>query len=112
MVWFALIDIVEIRGASMSPTLHDRQVVIVNRAAYGLHLFGRYIVRWDHPNVGDIVVYRSPLDGRAVAKRCIAIGRENGTVLLIGDNRSVSIDSRHYGTVAIEAIYGRVLLTP
>ena len=106
-VWFNIVDIVEVRGTSMSPTLYNHQVVLVNRAAYGVQLFGRYFVRWRNPEIGDIVVYRSPLDNNIVVKRCVANG--NNTLFLVGDNLDTSIDSRHYGTVSSTLVYGKVL---
>jgi signal peptidase I len=35
----------------------------------------------------------------------------NGTIFVMGDNRSPSIDSRQYGAVAFDRVVGRVLFT-
>jgi signal peptidase I len=72
-----------------------------------------------HP--GDIIVFESPVDGTLVIKRCAGIGGEqimNGntaiaippqTVFALGDNSDRSKDSRHYGTVPVSAIKGKVI---
>jgi len=69
------IDIVGVHGTSMQPTLEPGQVVMVNRLAYGLQipLLNRYVCFWHGVREGDIIVFESPLDHRAVVKRCIAV---------------------------------------
>jgi signal peptidase I len=68
------IDIFRIQGRSMEPLLADGERVFVNRLAYGFRLpiLNRYIVQWDTPAAGDLVVYTSPLTGELVVKRCWA----------------------------------------
>ena len=140
---FFTVDVVEVRGFSMLGALHDRQAVIVNRAAYGLQLpfVDRYLIRWGRPKRNEIVLYDSPLDGLPVIKRCIGVGGDTVIVtgnrvgiagaeyrpqliesakteqaktipqdrcFMVGDNSSHSIDSRHYGSIDISAIRGRV----
>jgi len=75
----------------MSPTLHSSQVVL-----------GWY----KKPAVGDIVLARQA--GREVVKRVEAI--KSGKVYLVGDNRTESHDSRHYGSVEFRDIIGSIMI--
>jgi signal peptidase I len=66
-------DAVAVQGPSMEPVLQDRQTVFVNRLAYGLRMPGRlgYILSWDEPSPGDLVVFRHPAGGHLAVKRCL-----------------------------------------
>src|SRR3989304_10363614 len=55
---------VRVEGSSMEPSLHDGEMVVVNRLAY----------RWSTPSRGDIVVFRFPLEpSRRFIKRVIGL---------------------------------------
>ena len=68
----------------------------------------------------DLVVVKDPdAEGRWVVKRVAALPGEQVVVggqtieagdgiVLLGDNAERSTDSRHYGSVPLEAVHGRV----
>lgn len=85
---------------SMEPSLAPGDYVLVNRWAY----------RRRAPAAGDVVVLRDPeASARFLVKRVSARVDEK-TLLVLGDNRERSRDSRHFGPVRREAIVGRLWL--
>ena len=88
-----------VRGESMRPTLLPGQKVLVNRLNY---IFLK-------PKIGDIVVVKSPEDGRMVIKRIDKV--EDGKYFVVGDNLKKSTDSRVFGAVSKSAIIGKVIHT-
>ena len=127
---------VGVDGSSMEPTVHDGDVALVWRlgAASGGLDRGDLVVYRDGD--GDLAVKRvvglpgdrvAMLDGRLTVDEVVVdepyvdqsrvdgvyLGRvvvPAGSVYVLGDDRSRSIDSRHHGPVADEAIVGRVVL--
>ncbi|ADK81737.1 signal peptidase I [Sediminispirochaeta smaragdinae] len=106
----SLFGIYTVEGHSMEPYLSPgRNVIIFKRIPFGS------IKR------GDILVYKSPFDGKTVIKRCTGLPGdtmtgENGEVIVpeeaffaLGDNLPLSDDSRHYGVVSRKAIKGKVV---
>jgi signal peptidase I len=129
---------VEIKGASMSPTLLDGQRFMLFRAPY----------IWRSPKQGEIVVIRDPQDHDLSIKRIIAVPNETVEILrdgvyvngeklkepyltsiaanasghktikstllgpndyfVLGDNRDFSADSRIYGPVPRNFILGHI----
>ena len=82
-------------GHSMSPTLKDGEVVLVDRAA--------------KIAVGDIVIARHPIEQNSeIVKRVTQIN-EQGHYFLVGDNLEESNDSRHFGAVTREYIKGKIV---
>ncbi len=121
---------VVVAGASMEPTLHDHQLVLINRNAY----------RGFSPERGDIVVFRE--GGELLIKRVHATGGDSvleglklepvhspngngfwdrvritrqirripaGYIYVLGDGLS-SCDSREFGPVPVSAVIGKVVL--
>lgn len=88
-----------VSGDSMHPGVQAGQIILVNRYAY---LLGT-------PEVGDVVVFRNPLSNRLTIKRLAAIA-DGPLYYVVGDNRSESVDSRHYGALTRDLIIGRVEL--
>ena len=87
------LDVVEVRGRSMAPTLlpGDRLLVARLRA-----------------RVGDIVLAHDPREPRReLIKRVTAIGEEG--VVLRGDNAAASTDARTFGALPAEAAAWRVV---
>lgn len=90
-----LVDVVQVRGRSMLPTLRPDDRLIVVR--------GLRPVR-----VGDVVLALDPRDAaRELVKRVAAIGPEG--VTLHGDNPSLSSDGRTFGALPAAAIRWRAV---
>jgi signal peptidase I len=139
LVFFLLVNQVTARirvdGASMEPTLHDGELVVVNRLAYLRH----------EPERGDIIVLRPPIDPqRRFIKRVIGIPGDTilvqngevfvngillhepyiaeaplysgewsvgpGEVFVLGDNRNNSADSQNWGNLDQDEIIGKAIL--
>jgi signal peptidase I len=133
-----------VSGASMEPTFHSHQVILVDRRYYN-----------DHPvHRGDVIIARE--GGMVLIKRVFALGGDTlwtllnaddgelyreivdpsmlprvqrlmpllpsyrltrytvppGTVYVVGDNTSASVDSRHFGPIPVTDVMGRVVNAP
>jgi signal peptidase I len=126
---------IRVEGSSMEPSLHDGELVVVNRLAY----------RWGAPQRGDIVVFHFPLDpDRRFIKRVIGLPGEHvvvgdgqvtvdgvrldepyiaasprysgeweiqpGQLFVLGDNRNNSSDSQTWGPVPLDQLIGKAWL--
>ena len=129
---------VKIHSNSMTPTLHDGDVIAVDKMSF----------RWRDPHRGEIVVAHSPDTDALIVKRVVAVAGDavgiydgrlqlngvfpdepyanndrmegsfygpvdvpHGYVFLLGDNRFESSDSRHFGFVPVSSITGRLAFT-
>lgn len=90
-----VVDVVQVRGRSMLPTLRpDDRLVVVRRLR--------------PVRVGDVVLALDPRDTRReLVKRVAAIGPEG--VTLHGDNASLSTDGRTFGALPATAIRWRAV---
>ena len=63
----------EIEGPSMEPTLLNGDRVVVSKFSYGLFLplSDQAIVNWATPEVGSVVIIKSPMDNVDIVKRVI-----------------------------------------
>jgi nickel-type superoxide dismutase maturation protease len=89
------LDVVEVRGSSMSPTLMpgDRLIVVRTRRA----------------RPGLVVLAADPRDGsRELVKRVSAVS--DAGVTITGDNPAASTDGRAFGAIPAEAVRWRVAL--
>jgi nickel-type superoxide dismutase maturation protease len=87
------LDVVEVRGRSMAPTLLPGDRLLIARLP---------------ARVGDVVLAHDPREPRReLIKRVTAIGPEG--VVLRGDNTSASTDARTFGAVPAEAAAWRVI---
>lgn len=64
-----------VEGPSMEPSLVNSQRLFVLRAAYGLSVPFRSeaLATWASPEVGDVVVIESPVDGIDLVKRVVGV---------------------------------------
>lgn len=93
----------------MEPAYYPGQIIWINRCAYGLQLpFTQiYVLRWGSPEAGDAIVFPNPKTGELVLKRCHH--KVGDRIFAVGDNRSHSTDSRDYGYIKEDIIYGNVM---
>lgn len=70
----AVADWNDVPSGSMEPTILPGDRIWVNKLAYGLRvpLTYRWVIQWDEPAPGEIVVLHSPADGQRLVKRLIA----------------------------------------
>ena len=88
------LDVVEVRGRSMAPSLLPGDRLLVIRA---------------RPRTGDVVLARNPRSpSRELIKRVSSFGA--GGVGLRGDNPAASTDERSFGAVPVEAVRWRAVL--
>ena len=79
----------------MQPTLNNNDVVLIEPT--------------DNIAVGDIVLAQHPYKQSVKMLKRVEKIDENGRFLLVGDNSGESTDSRTFGTVSIEYIYGKAV---
>jgi signal peptidase I len=70
-----LADHYHVPTGSMEHTLRPGDHVLVNKAAYGLRVpfTGKVIVGAELPGRGEVVVFDSPVDGKRLIKRVVAV---------------------------------------
>ena len=133
-----VIEPVRVRSDSMEPTLRAGSVLLIDKVTFhtrGPHR-GELIVAND-PRTGESIVKRVVavagdsvgiengllvVNGTTVVENYLDNANMEGFyfgpdvvpaghVFLLGDNRSISVDSRAFGPVAVDDIDGRVLAT-
>lgn len=95
-----LFPLVSVVGNSMYPTYKDGEIIFSTR------LFNRH-----HLKRGDVVTFNSynvSGERRIVIKRVSEVDEKKG-VYCLGDNPSVSYDSRFYGYVPFENIVTKII---
>lgn len=70
-----LFEAFEIEGPSMEPSLLNGDRVVVSKFSYGLFLpfMNEAVVTWDLPDIGDVVIVRSPRDNVDIVKRVVGL---------------------------------------
>lgn len=81
----AIADWNDVPTGSMKPTILEGDRIFINKVAYDLKFpFTTFrIAQWDNPKWGDVVVLRSPEDGKRLVKR--VIGLPGDVIELRGD---------------------------
>lgn len=107
MSWINRFTIIHIEGESMSPTFKPGQLRFVDRQISPEYVmnFGKKVKK------GMIFVYYSP-KGVPVIKRLVNKADVSETESLLwfeGDNKANSEDSRSYGFISQERVYGEVV---
>jgi signal peptidase I len=94
MTKFFVLDIIIVRGRSMEPSLGEGTPLLVSKTAYGLTnpFTGDFILRWRNPTRGELVIFKSPLDGELTLKRCAAVA---GDELAVTDD-FLSVNGLHF----------------
>lgn len=134
---FTICDPVRVSSASMAPTVCAGDVVVVNHLAPRRGLAVDDIVTFPHPTEGTEQIKRIvALGGQSVAIADAQLLVDNkvvvepyvdastidgvyfgpvtvadGTVFVMGDARELSIDSRTFGAIPVDAVDGRMVGT-
>lgn len=112
VVRFYLVEPMVVHGQSMHPTLRHGDLIFVEKISYLMR----------KPAPGEIVVGVTPEEKTLLVKRVVQVvpaddqvgdaegGANQEGVLVIGDNRNHSYDSRRFGSIPLKDIRGRVWL--
>jgi signal peptidase I len=117
----------------------DRVLVDQHAYAWRLPFTRVHLAERGAPRAGDVITFASPVDGERLIKRVVAVGGDTvlarrgvlyvnrhpvgtagyiefgpvevpaGHVFVMGDNHDDSFDSRFWGPLAVDRIYGRAL---
>src|SRR5947207_1196211 len=94
------LDVVEVQGGSMAPTLLPGEWLIVESRTYARR----------EPSVGEIVLAADPREpDRELIKRVTSLDPFARTLELRGDAPEASTDSRVFGAVPIAEVHWRVV---
>lgn len=100
VVLYYLFPLIQVVGDSMYPTYKDGEIIV------GTRLYLKSNLKYD-----DVILYRSPVDGKVVIKRVCLIKKDKNKLYFycLGDNLDFSNDSRNYGFVSSKNIICKVL---
>lgn len=104
-----------VEGDSMAPTFTNGDVLLVEKLSYRIY----------KPQRGELLVFYNPHNRReTLVKRVIGLPNERveledfimqlgpNDYFVLGDNRSLSSDSRTFGAVQKTDMIGRAIITP
>ena len=92
------LDVVEVRGGSMAPTLLPGDRLLVESRSYLNRI----------PRPGEVVLAADPRRGdRELIKRVAAVDEKIDAVDLRGDAQNASTDSREFGAVPLSTVRWR-----
>jgi nickel-type superoxide dismutase maturation protease len=100
LAWRRALDVVEVEGGSMLPTMQPGDRLLVEALSY----------RARSPRIGELVLSPDPrLASRELIKRVASVDAASSTAVLAGDAPDASTDSRVFGPVPLRAIRWRVV---
>ena len=82
----------------MEPAFKAGDYVLVNKLAYVLR----------SPSKGDVIVLRHPTEKKKFLIKRISLVTNSDEYYVVGDNKSFSQDSRHFGSINRDSILGKV----
>ena len=92
------LDVAEVRGGSMAPSLLPGDRLLVESRTYHLR----------PPRIGEVVLAADPrMPERELIKRVAAVDDDNASAELRGDDPAASTDSREFGAVPLGTIRWR-----
>ncbi|MEO6059092.1 MAG: S26 family signal peptidase [Candidatus Limnocylindria bacterium] len=95
------LDVVEVRGSSMAPSLLPGDRLLVECRSFSLRA----------PRAGEVVLAADPRErGRELIKRVFAVSDAGDAADLRGDAPDESTDSREFGALPLSAIRWRAAL--
>ncbi|MEX1072443.1 MAG: nickel-type superoxide dismutase maturation protease [Chloroflexota bacterium] len=95
------LDVVEVRGESMAPSLRPGDRLVVESRSYTRRA----------PREGEVVLAADPREpARELVKRVATVDDSSSTAVLRGDAPGASTDSRDFGAVPLAEIRWRVAL--
>ena len=127
-----VITTIRVNGVSMYPTLHDNDIMLLDKISYRFQDIDRFdIVVVEHGKdklikrviglPGEVIEYKDNcllVDGKEVKDAYNSIEQEDFLVVLeddeyfvMGDNRVDSLDSRSIGPVSKSSILGHAIYT-
>lgn len=91
-----LADWGSVASGSMRPTILEGDRVVVNKLAYRLRnpITHSSLVSWSEPERGDVIVFKSPVDGTRLIKR--VVGGPGDTVEVLDNRLHVNGDAATY----------------
>lgn len=112
-----LLDHYVIPSGSMIPTLLEGDRVIVSKISYGLRVpfSSWWLLRWDAPKRGDVIVFSAPTDGTTFIKRVVglpgdSVAVRNGMVIINGQKMPFS-EANNAITEDLEGVLHEVRLS-
>lgn len=102
----AVADWNDVPTGSMKPTIFEGDRIVVNKLAYDLKVpyTTKRLLRWGDPRRGDIVVLRSPADGKRLVKR--VVGTPGDTVAMFDDRLIVNGEQVTYAPLVPGLVTG------
>ncbi len=88
-----------VSGDSMSPLYSNGDILWMDSSAY----------ENNNPEIGDIIVCNHPYVKDMLLVKKVSNINEDGRLFILGLNSSESTDSRSFGTIAMDAVLGKII---
>lgn len=129
-----VISPVQVDGASMAPTLHDNQILILKKYDHNFERFDIVVLKYHDEKLvkriiglpGEYIAYRGNklwINGKVVEEKFLPSNIQtndfklenlgynripDGYYFVVGDNRGDSLDSRFIGLIPKKSIEGKI----